>query len=103
MQFQNLDSSSASEACSSALYSTKRGGVRLGKHINLKHAIYDKDQRGDMINCKNCGEQFGSKRNLINHRKSNQSNTVAPCRNNILGKCPFTDEMKGFRKKDLTV
>ena len=67
--------------------------IELDKHINLKHTTYDKDKRFHDIKCKNCGEQFGNKRNLMNHRKSNHSNTVAPCRNNLVGKCTFTDEM----------
>ena len=65
--------------------------LQLNKHINLNHAINDKVERGELIKCNNCGEQFGNKRTLMNHRKSRHSNTVAPCKNNLLGTCSFSD------------
>ena len=45
------------------------------------------------IKCKNCGEQFSSKWNLMYHRKSKHLNTVAFCRNNLGGNCPYSDDM----------
>ena len=45
------------------------------------------------IKCKNCGETFNDKRDLMNHRKCMHPSTVAPCRNKLAGKCDFSDEM----------
>ena len=64
----------------------------ISKHINLKHRV--EEQRDEnLIKCKNCGEQFRTKWNLMYHRKSKHLNTVAYCKNNLEGKCPYSDEM----------
>ena len=45
------------------------------------------------IECRNCGEEFSSKWNLMTHRKSKHVHTVAICRNKLEGKCDFSDEL----------
>ena len=64
--------------------------MELNKHINLKH---NKGETEGTINCRNCGEGFSTKWNLMNHRKSKHSETVAYCRNNIDGMCSYSDAM----------
>ena len=64
--------------------------MELNKHINLKH---NKGETEGTINCRNCGEGFSTKWNLMNHRKSKHLDTVAYCRNNIEGRCSYSDEM----------
>jgi transcription elongation factor Elf1 len=63
----------------------------VNKQINIQH------RKGVIlegpITCKNCGERFETKRNLLHHRKSKHLNLVAFCRNNLEGKCDFTDDM----------
>ena len=76
--------------------------LQLSKHSNLKHALPDKDNRGNLLKCNNCGEEFGNKRNLMIHRKSKHSNTVAPCKNKLVGKCSFTDEMCWWKHGDIS-
>ena len=66
--------------------------LQLNKHINLKHRLEGQNIR-NVIHCNNCGEQFSDKWNLMNHRKRMHINTVALCKNNLVGKCSFTSEM----------
>ena len=66
--------------------------LQLNKHINLKHKVVGQNLE-QVIQCKNCGEQFSEKWNLMTHRKLKHKNTIAFCRNNLLGKCSFTSEM----------
>ena len=61
----------------------------LTTHINIKH----KTERVDLLKCRNCGESFTSKPNLMDHRKDKHASTVAPCRNNIRGACQFSSNM----------
>ena len=44
------------------------------------------------IQCRNCGEQFGEKWSMMNHRKLVYKNTVAFCKNKLAGNCSFTSE-----------
>ena len=45
------------------------------------------------IACRNCGERFAAKWDLMSHRKNMHANIIAVCRNNLQGKCDYTDEM----------
>ena len=65
----------------------------LRNHINLKHVANVNKKMDGNIECRNCGERFNDKRNLMNHRKEKHSETVAVCRNNIENKCNFSAEM----------
>ena len=62
------------------------------KHTNLKHSPKAKTNEGDIL-CKICGESFREKWNLMRHRKKQHISFVAPCRNEIDGKCSYTSEM----------
>ena len=64
--------------------------MELDKHMNLKHRKVEAD---GMIHCNSCGEGFRTKWDLMNHRKSLHSETVANCRNFMNGNCPYSDEM----------
>ena len=71
--------------------------MELTKHVNLKHSVVGNvannvDVDG-MIKCRNCGDLFTTKWNLMNHRKSEHWNTVAFCRNYLQGKCDFADNI----------
>ena len=68
------------------------GQLELNKHINLKHMKSNRNDQNS-IECRNCGENFSSKWNLMNHRKSMHLNSVAYCRNKLEGKCNFSDEI----------
>ena len=59
----------------------------LNKHIQLKHTPIGR------MKCRNCGKEFNSKPNLMIHRKSEHSNTVAQCRKNQTGECNYSAEM----------
>ena len=64
----------------------------LNNHINLKHTR--REYRNEsLISCNNCGEQFHSKSDLMHHRKTKHFNTIALCRNNLVGKCMYADQM----------
>ena len=69
--------------------------LELNKHINIKHRVTDVND-GTIV-CRNCGEQFTSKWNLMTHRKSMHSNTVAFCRNKREDKCDYSDDMCWWR------
>ena len=75
--------------------------MELNKHINLKHKSAGRDD--GTLNCRNCGESFSSKWNLMNHRKNKHAETVAYCRNNLEGKCTYADNMCWWShdKKDI--
>ena len=60
-----------------------RAGVK--KHDNTKYS------NEDGIYCRICGEQFIIKRRLGEHRKKEHIESVAHCRNNLEGQCPYTD------------
>ena len=64
---------------------------KLTKHISLKHTIQPCME--NIMKCKNCGEQFNNKRNLMYHRKSKHINSVAYCRNKLEGNCSYEDNM----------
>ena len=66
--------------------------IELNKHVNLKHKVSTNNLSGTII-CRNCGDQFTSKWNLMTHRKSKHSSTVAQCRNYLGGKCDYSDNM----------
>ena len=59
----------------------------LTNHISLKHTA-----QGGM-KCRNCGKMFQTKRNLMDHRKSEHLGTVAPCRNHMEGLCTYSNKM----------
>ena len=59
----------------------------LTKHMNIKH-------RADgSMRCRNCGEPFSSRSNLLEHRKDMHADVVAPCRNYLSGNCPYSNLM----------
>ena len=66
--------------------------IELNKHINLKHRVPGQfiDQK---IKCRNCGDIFTTKWNLMTHRKKMHMNTVAFCRNKTEGNCDYSDDM----------
>lgn len=66
--------------------------TELEKHINLKHTR-EEFVRGSTIKCYICGEQFNTKANLMYHRKSKHTRTVAFCRNKLDENCPYADNM----------
>ena len=59
--------------------------------MNLKHRNVENDV--NVIKCRTCGECFSAKWNLMKHRKNMHSETVALCRNYIIGKCTYSDDM----------
>ena len=68
----------------------------------MKHSCHETHTRPGLIKCNNCGEQFSDKRNLMNHRKLNHLNTVANCRNNLVGKCSFSDKMCWWNHSEIS-
>ena len=67
--------------------------AELNKHINLKHKVQSSYPNSNSIVCRNCGEQFSSKWNLMTHRKSKHTSNIAYCRNYMAGRCDFNAEM----------
>ena len=65
---------------------------QLRKHVNLKHSLPGQENKGH-IQCKICGESFIEKWNLMKHRKNQHISFVAPCRNEMDGKCSYTADM----------
>jgi hypothetical protein len=65
---------------------------QLRKHSNLKHSLQNQTVDGDII-CNICGDRFREKWNLMRHRKNQHISFVAPCRNEMDGKCSYTAEM----------
>ena len=63
----------------------------LKKHFTLKHTlkVLKPDEE---IRCRNCGETFLWKNNLMKHRKVSHANFVANCKNYQEEKCPFSSE-----------
>ena len=61
-------------------------GSGVMKQVNSKHT------EGQYINCRICSQQFTTKRSLMEHRKIMHIESVAHCRNNLQGNCPYTDE-----------
>ena len=57
----------------------------------LKHTLQGM-REDEEIKCRNCGEKFFGKSNLMIHRKQTHINTVADCKNNQEGKCLFTSD-----------
>ena len=64
----------------------------LAKHKNEKHGAKRFTHDGS-LKCRNCGEAFSLKGNLMDHRKSEHSSTVALCRNYSNGNCPYSNQM----------
>ena len=46
-----------------------------------------------MFKCRICGESLSTKWNLMNHRKGMRLSALALCRNNIEGKCVYSEDM----------
>ena len=63
----------------------------LEKHINMKHTQKESNSN-ELIKCRSCGEQFNEKWKMMTHRKTEHCATVAVCRNNLVGKCNFSDD-----------
>ena len=58
---------------------------QLRKHTTLKHEL-----RGRCIECKYCGKLFQEKVEFMEHRKTEHPGTVALCRKNVEGICPYS-------------
>ena len=57
--------------------------LQLDKHVSLKHSKkINNDNMAVGTKCKNCGEPFTIKGDLMRHRKAQHIESVAPCRNN---------------------
>ena len=65
--------------------------TELHNHIKIKHTL--NANIDGFIKCRNCGMQFKTKRDLMNHRKKEHSSSVAPCRNYINKTCSFSAEL----------
>ena len=63
----------------------------LKKHFVLKHTLKGLKPDEEIV-CRNCGEKFIGKRNLMNHRKESHRHAVALCKNYQDGKCPYNSE-----------
>ena len=63
----------------------------LKKHVSLKHRLAQM-QSDEGIKCRNCGETFNTKWDMMAHRKTMHLSTVAYCKRNIDGTCPYTQE-----------
>ena len=57
-----------------------------------KHEV-DKHSKKDYVRCRICGETFRSKSNLMEHRKTEHTKTVANCRNYSEGTCVYSSKM----------
>ena len=60
--------------------------------MSLKHRLAQ-TQSDEGIKCHNCGEIFNTKWNMMAHRKTMHLSTVAYCKRNIDGICPYSEEM----------
>ena len=58
--------------------------IQLRKHMNLKHTVKD-----GSIKCRKCDEVFETKWRFMSHRKEKHLESVAPCQNNLEGRCIF--------------
>ena len=68
----------------------------LEKHVELKHtAGVPKDES---LKCRICGEKW----KLMTHRKEKHITSVACCRNNMVGKCIFSDSMCWWNHSEQT-
>ena len=86
---RNLGSTEKEYNCYECDYQGTRAS-ELNKHVSLKHRDIKEDST---IKCRNCGETFANKWNLMTHRKSKHPSIVANCRNNMEGTCVFSDNM----------
>ena len=75
--------------------------IQLKKHFDLKHN--QKEILKGSIACRNCGEMFNEKWNLMNHRKNMHSSNVATCRNFSVGKCNFSAELCWWKHEHDTI
>ena len=73
---------------------------QLNKHIFIKHTLEGRLQENKIV-CNNCGEKFPAKMNLLSHRKSKHSETVAVCRKYLEGKCHFSPEKCWWNHKQM--
>ena len=64
----------------------------------LKQHKQQRHSETESIQCRNCGEMFSSKWNLMNHRR-NMHPTNKPCRNDAIGRCNFTAEVCWWKHK----
>ena len=70
--------------------------LELNKHINLKHR-QENQRLEEVLSCRHCGEQFGQKWNLMNHRKEKHASIVALCKNKKENVCKFSAERCWWR------
>ena len=68
------------------------GQAELDNHITIKHRII----------CRNCGEKFENKPDLMYHRKNKHLESVANCKNKLLDKCKFSSEKCWWRHTEIT-
>ena len=64
---------------------------QLKKHFMLKHTLKGLKPDEEIV-CRNCGEKFLGRKQLMIHRKESHRHAVASCKNYQEGKCPFTSE-----------
>ena len=64
---------------------------QLKKHFTLKHTLKALKE-DEEIRCRNCGESFIGKRNLLVHRKQAHMSTVAYCKNFKENRCTFSSD-----------
>ena len=65
---------------------------QLNEHVELKH-VRKQNTKDSAIKCRNCGELFSKKGNLMYHRKSKHTSSVAYCKNKSEGNCYYTDDI----------
>ena len=84
---------------------------QLNKHINIKHTLFckiceyqaadntemkahfeSKHDKRNSIECRICGKSFSQKWELMSHRKKEHIASVAICKSNLDGNCPFSFE-----------
>ena len=67
--------------CEQAVYKMDEVGKHMSYHV-----------MGESLKCKTCGKEVKTKSELMVHRKREHPNTVAPCKNYLIGRCDFRDE-----------
>ena len=80
--------------CSDCFFQGTSNGELL-KHIDIKHNAHKVPvpNLNGSVKCRNCGEIFETKSNLMVHRKNEHLSTVAYCRNYANKTCPFSNKM----------
>ena len=64
----------------------------MKKHFELTHATKGIKQSNN-IECRICGKLFLQKWDFMSHRKKEHLNSVAFCKSNLEGNCPYSSEL----------